>query len=181
MGMTTSNACGGWSPASSPSDDFWCRGDVAWRRSSLLTLPDTRRFVVPRFTFCSLASTGRDIKFDMGRVEGYRNFCNKIWNAANFVFENTEGKDTGVNGEPVELSSVDRWIISALQRVYAAHAPAGQHLPVRTVEGPLNALVKKKKSVHGGVDETGMAACVVEHRSERLTCFFYYVGSSCFK
>ncbi len=72
-----------------------------------------------RFTFCSLASTGRDIKFDMGRVEGYRNFCNKIWNAANFVFENTEGKDTGVGGEPVELSSVDRWIISSLQRTEA--------------------------------------------------------------
>ncbi len=72
-----------------------------------------------RFTFCSLASTGRDIKFDMGRVEGYRNFCNKLWNAANFVFENTEGKDTGVNDEPVELSSVDRWIISALQRTEA--------------------------------------------------------------
>ncbi|WP_407291714.1 valine--tRNA ligase [Stutzerimonas zhaodongensis] len=69
-----------------------------------------------RFTFCSLASTGRDVKFDMGRVEGYRNFCNKIWNAANFVFENTEHKDTGINGEPVELSSVDRWIISSLQR-----------------------------------------------------------------
>jgi len=72
-----------------------------------------------RFTFCSLASTGRDIKFDMGRVEGYRNFCNKIWNAANFVIENTDGQDTGVNGEPVELSSVDRWIISALQRTEA--------------------------------------------------------------
>uniref|UniRef100_UPI0032B0FD01 valine--tRNA ligase n=1 Tax=Stutzerimonas balearica TaxID=74829 RepID=UPI0032B0FD01 len=72
-----------------------------------------------RFTFCSLASTGRDIKFDMGRVEGYRNFCNKIWNAANFVFENTEGKDTGVGGEAVELSSVDRWIISSLQRTEA--------------------------------------------------------------
>ncbi|MNZ67046.1 Valine--tRNA ligase [compost metagenome] len=69
-----------------------------------------------RFTFCSLASTGRDIKFDMGRVEGYRNFCNKLWNAANFVIENTDSKDTGVNGEPVELSSVDRWIISQLQR-----------------------------------------------------------------
>ncbi len=72
-----------------------------------------------RFTFCSLASTGRDIKFDMGRVEGYRNFCNKIWNAANFVLENTDGQDCGVNGEEVELSSVDRWIISALQRTEA--------------------------------------------------------------
>jgi valyl-tRNA synthetase len=69
-----------------------------------------------RFTFLSLASTGRDIKFDMGRVEGYRNFCNKLWNAANFVIENTDGQDCGINDEPVELSSVDRWIISALQR-----------------------------------------------------------------
>ncbi|MHA6494194.1 valine--tRNA ligase [Pseudomonas borbori] len=69
-----------------------------------------------RFTNLALASTGRDIKFDMGRVEGYRNFCNKIWNAANFVLENTDGQDTGVNGEPVELSPVDRWIISSLQR-----------------------------------------------------------------
>ena len=69
-----------------------------------------------RFTFCSLASTGRDIKFDMGRVEGYRNFCNKLWNAASFVLENTDGRDCGVHQEPVELSSVDRWIISLLQR-----------------------------------------------------------------
>ncbi len=69
-----------------------------------------------RFTFCSLASTGRDIKFDMGRVEGYRNFCNKLWNAANFVIENTDNQDTGINGEAVDLSPVDRWIISALQR-----------------------------------------------------------------
>ncbi len=69
-----------------------------------------------RFTNLALASTGRDIKFDMGRVEGYRNFCNKLWNAANFVIENTDDKDTGVNGEAVDLSPVDRWIISALQR-----------------------------------------------------------------
>ena len=72
-----------------------------------------------RFTFCSLATTGRDVKFDMGRVEGYRNFCNKLWNAANFVIENIDGQDTGVNGEEVELSSVDRWIISQLQRTEA--------------------------------------------------------------
>lgn len=69
-----------------------------------------------RFTFCSLASTGRDIKFDMGRVEGYRNFCNKLWNAAHFVLEHTEQHDLGGQAASVELSFVDRWIISALQR-----------------------------------------------------------------
>ncbi len=69
-----------------------------------------------RFTFCSLASTGRDIKFDMGRVEGNRNFCNKIWNATRYVLMQCEDQDCGQDGSTdYELSIVDRWIISKLQ------------------------------------------------------------------
>ena len=69
-----------------------------------------------RFTFLSLASTGRDVKFDMGRVDGYRNFCNKIWNAARYVMMQCEDQDCGLDNSAVELTVADRWIISQLQR-----------------------------------------------------------------
>jgi len=63
-----------------------------------------------RFTFASLATTGRDVRFDLGRIEGYKNFCNKIWNAARYVLMNTESLDDG----DVEFSTADRWIRARL-------------------------------------------------------------------
>ncbi len=70
-----------------------------------------------RFSFAAQASTGRDIKFELNRIAGYRNFCNKLWNATRFVLINTEGHDVARQVDKATLTLADRWILSRQQEV----------------------------------------------------------------
>ncbi|MFI4963226.1 MAG: valine--tRNA ligase, partial [Legionellales bacterium] len=104
------------------------------KRTSNLMLPSVRKQIIKttrkefpegisaygtdalRFTYCSLASTGRNVRFDMGRVEGYRNFCNKLWNATRYVLLNTDEEQTDFEDGAFQYSLADQWILSRLQR-----------------------------------------------------------------
>ncbi|MEQ5161915.1 valine--tRNA ligase [Proteus terrae] len=121
-----------------------------------------------RFTLAALASTGRDINWDMKRLSGYRNFCNKLWNASRFVLMNTEDQDCGYQGGEMTFSLADRWILAEFNNTVKAYREALDNYRFDIVAGILYEftwnqfcdwyLELSKPAVHKGNDAQKRAA-----------------------
>ncbi len=103
----------------------------------------------------ALASTGRDINWDMKRLEGYRNFCNKLWNASRFVLMNTEDQDCGFNGGEMVLSLADRWIIAEFNHTVKAYREALDNFRFDIAAGILYEFTGTSSATGTGADQAG--------------------------
>lgn len=108
-----------------------------------------------RFTTAALASTGRDINWDMKRLEGYRNFCNKLWNASRFVLMNTEDQDCGFNGGEMTLSLADRWILAEFNQTIKAYREALDNFRFDIAAGILYEFTEPVLRLVHGADQAG--------------------------
>lgn len=108
-----------------------------------------------RFTTAALASTGRDINWDMKRLEGYRNFCNKLWNASRFVLMNTEEQDCGFNGGEMTLSLADRWIPAEFNQTVKAYREALDNFRFDIAAGILYEFTEPVLRLVSGADQAG--------------------------